>query len=148
MVWLYSTKPLSALTLICHHQNPPHHFYTILITFLDTYHYPTTIVTNIPPHTSLQPSPPLTPPSKPSYTTHNIMDISTHTPSPTPQPTATLTSEHHTTQTNIPSQTSTPSTTQPFRQPLKINQNHHLLYHQTTFPQLLSRLLSFSACFC
>ena len=50
MVWLYSAKPLSALTLICHHQHPPHHFYTILITFLTTYHHPTTIVTNIPPH--------------------------------------------------------------------------------------------------
>ena len=46
MVWLYSTKPPSALTLICHHQHPPHHFYTILITFLTTYLHPTTIVTN------------------------------------------------------------------------------------------------------
>ena len=49
MVWLYSTKPLSALTLICHHQHPPHHFYTILITILTIYHHPTTIITNIPP---------------------------------------------------------------------------------------------------
>ena len=146
MVWLYSTKPLSALTLICHHQHPPHHFYTILITILTTYHHPTTIITNIPPqyyhhHNSHY------------HPSHHTLHITSWKPSHiSSSPTATLTSEHHTTQTNIPSQTSmtinnttiqatTLTTIKTTTHYTTTQPSHHYHYHL-----LISRLLSFSAC--